>query len=81
MEIGPNLCVWSIQSGIDHELNSMKNLSPIVQQKNSFAYNRSNGVVLELESDSETEVESTPKHHSTLTDHDILIENDHQGNQ
>ncbi|KAH8859815.1 GDNF-inducible zinc finger 1 [Schistosoma japonicum] len=59
MEIGPNLCVWSIQSGIDHELNSMKNLSPIVQQKNSFAYNRSNGVVLELESDSETEKQSS----------------------
>ncbi|KAK4469266.1 hypothetical protein MN116_006835 [Schistosoma mekongi] len=78
MEIGPNLCVWSIQSGIDHELNSMKNLSPIVQQKNSFAYNRSNGVVLELESDSETEVESTPKHHPSLAHHHIPIGDEHQ---
>ncbi|CAH8292234.1 unnamed protein product [Schistosoma turkestanicum] len=63
MEIGPNLCVWPIQ-----------NLSPIVQQNNAFVYNRSKSVVLELESDSETEVDSTPTHH-----HDPM-RNEHQDN-
>ncbi|XP_018645700.1 hypothetical protein Smp_157260 [Schistosoma mansoni] len=75
MEIGPNLCVWPIQSGINHELNSMQTLSPIVQQNNSFVYSRSNGVVLELESDSETELESTPH-----LDHHGPIESKHQEN-
>ncbi|CAH8502450.1 unnamed protein product [Schistosoma guineensis] len=75
MEIGPNLCVWPIQSGINHELNSMQTLSPIVQQNNSFVYSRSNNVVLELESDSETELESTPH-----LDHHDPIESKHQEN-
>ncbi|CAH8520389.1 unnamed protein product [Heterobilharzia americana] len=82
MEIGPNLCVWPVQSGISHdqdhgfELNSMQNISPIVQQKNSFVFNRPNDV-LELESDSESEVEASCDRHHHHRHHHFL----HQGHQ
>ncbi|CAH8840665.1 unnamed protein product [Trichobilharzia szidati] len=69
MEIGPNLCIWPVQSGINnhenehgYELKSItKNISPIIQQNNSsFIYNHKNDI-LELESDSDidNEIEST----------------------
>ncbi|VDP97363.1 unnamed protein product, partial [Trichobilharzia regenti] len=80
MEIGPNLCIWPVQSGINnhenehgYELKSItKNISPIIQQNNSsFIYNHKNDI-LELESDSDidNEIESTSRHPPPHNDRD-----------